>query len=610
MDYYKIKPVLLVLALLPIAASAQYPKDNPADDNFRTAGFPKLKTLKMTDIPGAPLLSQPVRIDGSEMEIRTGKHGLCYPAIYDWNNDGLPDLLLGEFSTGDRENNVKVYINEGSKKKPRFTGKYFYALDTKGDTISSKQWCCIGMHPRMVDITGDGQLDMLSGEYNPGRVGLWQGSDKGFLPLQYVEQEGYKDPPYSGMDATSPESNQYWNYTSAGFGDYNGDGLLDLFVGGTAGLRVALNEGTKDKPRFGLRQYLRFTDNSILTTSGDENMSEGTQPKYIKTYMTPVDWDQDGVLDLLVTNEYSKKGNYAVQFYRGVPTNLGLRFERPVPLFTAADGTKALPGCQPMITVADLNGDGVNDIVMGLSIPTIAPVSDPLSSQRTVADSVAWQWTYDLGIQMPGKDAGEYYSYTTFAELAEKVKDKKGFEKDYYLGKLNDLKYLTMRHRGYVLVFYGKKNKQNATPVTPLTLELPKPKPTTAFADGDANEPLTYRVECIKQNSGSYQLNIFLKFKDGWHGYADKPATQAQGMIPTRVEVETPDGLACNGGLCTPYIGDGVMYFGEQKFIQYLFKSKKGNGPWTIRVKVSYQACDDTMCLPPVEHVIEYEIKE
>lgn len=609
MTYWNKLFAMLALATCSVAANAQYPKDNPADDNYRTAGFPKLKTLKMTDIPGAPILSQPVRIDGSEMEIRTAKHGLCYPAIYDWNGDGKPDLLLGEFSTGDRENNVKVYLNKGTKKQPKFTGQYFYALDTKGDTISSKQWCCIGMHPRMVDITGDGRLDMLSGEYCPGRVGLWRGTDKGFAPLEYVEQEGYRDKNYPSVDATSPESLPYWNYTSAHFADFDGDGLLDLFVGGTGGMRVARNEGTKEKPKFGLRKYLRFIDGSIITIDGKGETVEGKQPRNMKTYMTPVDWDQDGVLDLLVTYEYARKGDYPVLFYRGVRTNLGLRFERPVPLFTAADGSKALPGCQPMITVADLNSDGVNDIIMGIAVPTIATVEEPLSSKRSVAEEVAWQWTHDMGIQMPGKDAGEYYMYQTFEQLLERVKKSPQGDKGYYLGRLQDPKYLTMRHRGYVLVFYGKKNTQKAVPVPEMTLEKPKPAPTNSFADASPDEPLTYRIEQQKEeNQGSWKLAIYLKFKEGWHGFVDSPATTSQGMIPTTVTVETDEGLLHNGMMSKPYVGESTMYFGEVKFTQYLFR-QKSDASTKVKIKISYQSCNDSMCLPPAEHVIEYDLE-
>ena len=52
------------------------------------------------------------------------------------------------------------------------------------------------------------------------------------------------------------------------------------------------------------------------------------------------------------------------------------------------------------------------------------------------------------------------------------------------------------------------------------------------------------------------------------------------------------------------------MYFGEQKFMQYLFRNSRSNEPMIVKIKVSYQACDDTMCLPPIEHTIDYEIKE
>jgi hypothetical protein len=219
---------------------AQYPKDDPADDVKRTTNFPQLKTLVMTPIAGAPILSQPQRIDGDKLEIRTGKHGLCYPAVYDWNHDGLSDLILGEFSTGKIENNLKIYLNKGTKKKPKFTGEYFYGKDTRDSIITNYQWCCIGIHPRFVDITGDGKLDIISGQYFPGAISLWRGNGEGFLPHEYIPQEAYSDGWFQGPDTSKPDNHSYWNYTSANFADYNGDGLVDLFVGGCGGLRVAL----------------------------------------------------------------------------------------------------------------------------------------------------------------------------------------------------------------------------------------------------------------------------------------------------------------------------------------------------------------------------------
>ena len=81
-----------------------------------------------------------------------------------------------------------------------------------------------------------------------------------------------------------------------------------------------------------------------------------------KSYVTPVDWDYDGVLDLLVTHEYGKKSHNPVEFFRGINTDKGLRFAKKQPLFVDADGKKALPGCQPMISVTDFNGDGLADL--------------------------------------------------------------------------------------------------------------------------------------------------------------------------------------------------------------------------------------------------------
>ncbi|WEK33527.1 MAG: VCBS repeat-containing protein [Candidatus Pseudobacter hemicellulosilyticus] len=458
---------LLAIALLPGLLQAQSP-----DDKVRSTGFPVFPKIINTVIPGAPLLDQPVLITGTQQEIRTEKHGLAYPAFFDWNKDGKMDLLLGEFETGQTGSDIKVFLNEGTNKAPRYSGNYFYARDARGDTMTSYQWCCIGTHPRFADLDNDGYLDMLSGQYNPGLINWWRGGKDGFASRQFVDQEGLvnngKGNLGSGTSELDPKDNRYWNYTSAGFADFNGDGLTDLFVGGFGELKVALNTGTREQPKFGLRQYLLGLDGLPLSVVGKPTAEEvkkaGEERRsvsfsgVIKSFVTPVDWDNDGVLDLLVTHLYGdKKTKDPVVFFRGVKTTLGLRFEAAKPLFTVPDVYKTFPGCQPNITVVDYNNDGVKDLVIGLSLPTV---------NGYAIDSIAsWGYLKDFGLQAPGKDPGRMTEWEGGLEkVMKKIADKPEY-KGYFLGKFTDYKYLTLRHRGYVYVMLGKKNPQKAVPV-------------------------------------------------------------------------------------------------------------------------------------------------
>ena len=603
---------------------------NPEEDKIKTTNFPKIKELVSTNIPGAISLSQPQLITGAKQEIRTEKHGLVYPAFYDWNNDGKKDLLLGEFETGETDSNIKVYLNNGSNKKPKYTGEYFYATDVKGDKIANYQWCCIGIHPRIVDLDQDGYDDILSGQYNPGAVSWWRGSKDGFLPRVFIDQEGIEETKLSQSDAPwDTNSNNYWNYTTSDFADFNNDGLLDLFVGGSGDMRVAINEGTKENPKFGHRNYLHHIDGKILEIKrpSQEMMDEEAKSgRYLglagvwKTYIKPVDWDKDGVLDLLVTYEYKKKYHNAIEFYRGVNTDKGIRFEKRVPLVTAKDGSKLLPGVQPMITLVDYNEDGVEDIVFGLSIPTI--------NGFEVADKVAWDWAGDLEIEMPSKDAGRKLKYYKggIEEIKKKLDDPDQGElyRQMMLGKLKDYKYLTMRHRGYVFVMYGKKATSKATAKTNIKAapaEVRELIKNEIVIGSNEAGPVQYEIKVPQRISrrNTFFAEVTISFDKGWHGYVDNEANKKDGFIPTLVSFEGSSVIKPVSNIQIPkesFKGLAKVYKGEVTFKQEFkldMSSVKAGGyeaamkDLKVKAKFTYQTCDDNICLPPknVEETFE-----
>ena len=581
----------------------------------RTSNFPTIKQLTFMNIEGAPLVSQPKHLDGSKYEIRTEEHGLAYPTMFDWDKDGKPDLLVGEFLTG--QSRIKVFLNVGTKSTPRFTGEWFYAQDKYGKEISNSQWCCIGIHPQIVDVNGDGMPDIISGQYYPGVITWWKGTIDGFEPGKEIPQLGYQTGKhYSGVGGDEPdwsvEAHNYWNYSSARLADFNGDGLPDLFVAGSGGYRVALNIGTKDEPQFGRREFLYQTDGTILHTyrSQKETVGPGKFFNAVEvcsgtahSYLNPVDWDGDGVLDLFITDEYTLSREKGVYFARGVYTQDGIRFEDPIPFFSVNDGSKALPGCTPHVQIVDYNGDGVKDIIMGLSIPTINGFEG--------ASDLYYQYIRELELASPGKDIGEQMKYyESYADL-EKIMNSDPHMKRFFVGKTNDLKYLTLRHRGYVFVFLGKKNSLPAVAKTvkaaprefnyDVMPELPEERAKYL------KEPITYSVKAFN-NSDRKAVVVNFRTLGTYHLYTPAPINHDQ--IPVTIDITFPDGFVKTGKLETPPIttfGGREVYDGKQlEFIQAFKVSPDVKpGKYPVKVNIAYQSCSSEICLPPVDEVRE-----
>ena len=87
-------------------------------------------------------------------------------------------------------------------------------------------------------------------------------------------------------------------------------------------------------------------------------------------------------------------------------------------------------------------------------------------------------------------------------------------------------------------------------------------------------------------------------------------------------DYQTPTRLIFGKDVVAEQLKGVMAQFGKRVLITYGGGSIKRSGfydqvlqilqdkPMIVKIKVSYQACDDTMCLPPVEHIIEYDLAD
>ncbi len=179
----------------------------------------------------APVFAAPVTDPFS----LSGLYSNAYLTIGDLDSDGDPDILTGKI--GDGYGEFQYFENTGTAAAPDFIGPGSNPYGLSNTTNSA--------YPTLGDLDGDGDLDLLVGD----RLGY---PDYSSL-FQYFENTGTADTPsFSAAPVQDPFGlTNISDYSVPALVDLDGDGDLDILAGDSSGnFQYFENTGTVDAPAF------------------------------------------------------------------------------------------------------------------------------------------------------------------------------------------------------------------------------------------------------------------------------------------------------------------------------------------------------------------------
>lgn len=284
-------------------------------------------------------------------------YGMPSPNLADFDGDGDLDLLCGEF-----RDSLTYFENRGTRAKPEFTAGRLLTIDGKSFHIDLCMPVVIAM-----DWNRDGHTDLIIGEED-GRVELLEHTGRltddrlpCFKPARYFQQQ--------------PEGLKFGALVTPYGVDFDGDGDDDLVCGNSAGyLGWFENLDGGAPPRFAPIKHLESEDRPIRIMAGKNGSIQGPcEAKWGYTTLTVADWNQDGLLDLIVNSIWGK-----VVWYRNLgplekptfavaePIRVEWKGETPKPAWNwwSPEPGELATQWRTTPVVYDWNRDGLNDLVM------------------------------------------------------------------------------------------------------------------------------------------------------------------------------------------------------------------------------------------------------
>lgn len=255
----------------------------------------------------------------------------AYPAVFDYDNDGLKDLFLGNYGYYNSpafENKIAYLKNTGTTTNPKFD------LITR-DFNNMSSAGIVNMVPTFGDMDGDGDGDMIIGGYD-GKLHYYQNTASTGAPANFVLAQ-------ANLKNSNNRTIDVGDFAAPHIADVDGDGKNDLVIGARNG-RLAFYKRLNATGAPQLDSISHFWGNVKV------NM-----PGYITGYSFPYVFKHNNKTELLVGSELGY-----LHRYDNIDGNLTGTFNRVDSTFHfIREGLRTAP------TGSDINNDGHWDLFIG-----------------------------------------------------------------------------------------------------------------------------------------------------------------------------------------------------------------------------------------------------
>ena len=278
----------------------------------------------------------------------------AFPTFYDYNNDSLLDLVVGNYgyhvANNDPISSLALFENMGTKDIPKYEliDRDWQAISTV-NLNTNLNIPALNISPTFGDLDADGDKDMLLGDAD-GKLHFFTNQSGNFNIIS---------PDYFSIDVGY--------FSQPQLADVDRDGLLDIIIGEQDGsLNYCPNSGTATIAAF---------DTIIKNWGGID-----VDTSYISSgYSSPKLIDSSGIYQLFV-------GSYTGTIYQfsNIDGNLNGQF---LPVYSTA--TNLWDGGKCAFALADINNDNQPEMILGnLSGGIVYFSSDTLLNDTQITNTL------------------------------------------------------------------------------------------------------------------------------------------------------------------------------------------------------------------------------